>query len=429
MDLTTLLVTTTISTVKSFWDAAAYSAGLPTTTWIKGLASWAMRETVTQLIFRYVAAQDPIIRAQWLALATDPGDVDPYNPANATLAPAPGFLSAIGENVYGTTRITATFASGTMSITNNSGAPLVVSPQSLTFQNTVAASDGSYATYRNDVGSYVVGGVPTTLAAGGSFTLANGATATGPATADVAGTISNAASTGTVTTLQNGLPGVTVTNTTAILGSDRESAAAYRERCAQQGDATSPSGPAQAFDYLSNHLPPQLGGGPLLNANGVPVGITRSQVTTSSTNGTVDQWFASATGAADAVYDIPAAIANVQKWAVPIGWTYSGHNATETSINITATAELPSSLGVTALSAQGTIAGAIDAYFGVVPVGGWDQVAGAGFVYTGDIVVTIGSAIVGLRKVAVTVPSGASTAIAQGHVPKRGTTSITVTLV
>lgn len=356
----------------------------------------------------YVASQSAIVRGfASLDTSTDPGDIDDYDPNNQNLPPEPGFLSAMGENVFGTTREKANFASGVCAFLNNGTGARVLSPGSVIWTWTGGTPPDPPPTYINtdDPDIYLDGTV--TVPAGTSIDL--------PVRCQVQGSIGSApANTLSLTTT---LVGCSSTNPSAIVGNDREDAGTYRTRCRQAPARLSLGGPADAYAYLAVK---KLDGTVLLNdaVPPVPTGITRVQVTQDSSTGIVDAYYASDSGAANPD-DITAAVRNTKfnAFAVPDAITFTGHAATVTTIHVVGTAKIKARIGITAQAVAEGIVAALVENGRIIPVGGVDQIANAGVVYTSDLEAFAREGYKGLYDVVVTTPGGASTAIAAGHVP------------
>lgn len=150
----------------------------------------------------------------------------------------------------------------------------------------------------------------------------------------------------------------------------------------------------------------------------VPTGITRIQVTEDSATGIVNAYFASGSGAA-IPDDVTAANNNIttQALAVPDAITYTGVSATPTTIHVVGTAKIKNRPGIAAQKvAEGMVASLI-ANGEKIPIGGVDQIAGAGVVYTRDLEAFARAGFAGVYDVIISTPAGLSTAIVVGHVP------------
>ena len=448
---TILYVAETADSVRAKIVGYAQTANLLITNWIAGAVGQQVLETVAQTLAGELAIVAQAIRgAASLDTSTDPGDVDPYDPANASLAPSPGFLSNKGRADYGTERIGETYATGTINFANglvpNSGAVnQTIAPGALTFQSTVPNDAGVYPTYRNSNTAPISVGV--------------GVTVSVPVEAEQPGIAYNAASANIVTILVNTLPGVTVTNPSPILGTDRQPADAYREACREAASLTSPNGPSDSYRYLATTGRDDGTFGNSLTGNSL--GITKIYVSQDNSSGIVSVYYAGPSGASGLNGAIPnpsgpftpgttfvqAAnylISNTPGViAVPDAITFSGQAATEVTIAVTFLIKFkakdvgyapgtyaytsPTSLPVGLRPLGDAILAAYDAYFAAEPIGGDDQDAnGNGFVWTEDFKGVLygvslypGTVLRGYDAV-VTAPSGSSTALATGHVAVLG---------
>ncbi len=378
------------TTAKEFRDrvlSVAGSVGLKVTSWIVGEPSEQWLQVVGRMFYDLHVIIKDSNRAHFLELATDPGDEDDEDPAA-------GWLSAKGLSDYGPERTEETFATGFVTLTNGGANTHTVRPEALTLQNS-----GTGKTYRNedDNGVYAFG----------YFTLGPGTSQTLPVRAEEVGTASNAAA-GEIDTLVSSLSGVTVTNASPVLGTDREPRPDYIARCRLAASATSPNGPAQAYEYIA------------LNTNadgtlGTPddgktkVNITRVQVTKDSAIGTVVVWLASPSGPATGP-DVAAVLANIQVYAVPDCVTLSVLPAVAVNITVSGTLTGNAASGLVA----GTVEDAADAatieLFATAPVGGFD-----GIFYDEKIAAVAIQSHASLYKYVASSPVG-DTALADGEV-------------
>ena len=418
-----LITNETITSVREKIVAIAQQADLLITNWISGgvgeqvvqalsIATYTASRVATKAIRGYAS----------LDTSTDPGDVDAYDSANEGLAPAPGLLSSLGENTFGTPRREETFATGFVTFINAGTVARTFGPESLVFTWTDGTPPSPAPTYRNSADASVY------TDPDGTITVAAGSDLVIPVVAEELGTRSNAPA-GSLS-LTTTLSGCTATNAAAVLGTDRESAADYRARCKKAPARISLGGPSAAYEYLANTT---IDGDPLLNASEAEVNITRVQVSQDSDTGDVTAWFASPSGAASAE-DVTAANNNIEleAFAVPDTISYTGDAAVEVPIPVTGTAKLKDGAGVSEDDAKQAIVDALTAYGATFPIGGVDQdVDGNGMLYTEDLQVVAGSAYPGLYSLAITAPAGASTALAFGRVAVLSTVpgDWTVTLV
>jgi len=398
--------------------AYAQAAGLQVTSWLVGSVGQQILETMISALYGYTQTVPTIVRGfASLDTATDPGDVDPYDATNAALTPAPGFLSNMGENTFGTERNQASNASGFVTFTNAGIVPRTFAPYGLVFTRSYGSPAPTY-TNTPDPAIYVNPGGTVTVAPSTSIDIPVEAISPGSANSATPTTLS----------LTTSLLGCSATNAAAILGTDREGADAYRARCRQAPARTSLGGPGAAIAYLAAT---QYDGTPVINGSGNASNITRVYVSSDSTTGIVDAYYASPTGPAVAA-DVTAANLNIQSYAyaTPDAITYTGVAATATTITCSGSVKIKARPGLVIATIKQAIVDTLTAYFATIPIGGVDQVAGAGFVYAADIQAIIRTAYPGLYDPALVSP-GASTAIALGHVPvlSTSTASWTVTVV
>lgn len=391
----------------------AQTAGLIITNWrLHGVGRQIFESTVSGA-FGFLQIVPKIVRGfASLDTSFDPGDVDPNDATNVTLPAGDGFLSQFGEGTFGTVREDATFATGLGTFTNNGPGSRDISPGGLIFTWTGGSPPSPAPTYTNAADD--------TIYSGGFVTVPAGSSVVVPVVAQQKGALSSAPT--STLSLTTTLVGCTFTNDLGpIVGNDRETADSYKAKCRQAPARVSLGGPAAAYEYFSTK---NLDGSVLLNdaTVPVPVGITRVQVTQSSSTGIVNAYYASGSGAA-IPDDVSAANRNIelQAMAVPDAITFTGVAATPLSILVAGTARIKARLGVTMLAVQTAMADGSIAFGEVLPIGGVDQDgSGNGVVYPKDIEDAAGSAAraAGFDVYAVTIALPASTvAVPAGNVP------------
>lgn len=403
-----ILASDTLTSVRTSIQGYAQAAGLIITSWTVGDVGQQIFEAVSSTVYQYTRVVSRVTRG-FISLdtATDPGDPDTFDPANEDLDPAPGFLSYLGENTYGTVRTGETFASGVVTFLNTGTGAITrtFGPGALSFRRSTGSPP---PTYRNAPDASIYTNPD------GTVTVASGAQLDIPVVADVIGADSDAGP-GTLS-LVTSLVGASATNASAITATSRETAAAYRAKCRQAPARLSFGAPADAIAYLASKT---LDGQPLTNENGDTVAITRAYVSNDSATGIVNAYFATpAGGTAVSDDDLDAATANIETnaYAVMDCVTFNEYKATDVTVTVVGTGRLLNG-GATAIAAAKTaIVEALQDYFESFPIGGLDQTAGAGFLYTDDIEAIAATAYPGLYNVQVTTPAGASTALAEGHV-------------
>lgn len=422
----------------------AQSAGLIVTSWIFGDPSERWVEIVPRAIDAFTSVPlTQAIRGFFFDLATDPGD---DGDLSADQTPRPGWLSGLGQGWYGTTRGGATYPVGFVVLTNSgSTTTLPFKPFDLTFQRSSTASDGGKPTYRNDSDPSIYVGF------GGTLTLAPSASITIPVRAEQIGTYGNATSGQISVCVTQSFGALTVTNVSPVLGAARENRDLYIARCRQAATAASPNGAEDAYRYAATT---GSDGSTLQRYDGTgPVNITKVFVSKDSPTGNVTIYFGPAVGI-DAT-DVSSANADITGFVlgvitdpigvvpdtVTIGPTVSdphtggpgGAAATATNISVVGTAFIKRKPGLPdsdlIAAAQAAVAVAEGDYFVTLPIGGLNQTAGAGFVYTSDLGDVVRDAYPGLFGVTLATPAGPTTTIPLGHDPTFTGSTITITVV
>ncbi len=442
MPSTYLYVSETAAPIREKVVGYAQLAGLRISNWIATSVGLQILETLVPTVQTFTSVAAQAIRGfASLDTSTDPGDEDPYDLTNATLAPEPGYLSDMGSNFWGTDRILEDYATGLITFTNQgTGATTqTFAPYALTFQSIDADATGLAPTYRNtEAATYdLVGGGSLTPGGGGALTVGAGQAVYLPIQCEQAGTVGSAAAT-RITILANALPGVTVSNAAAVIGSGREGAVAYRDRCRIAPAATSPNGPADAYRYIAlgaRKNPTTLAvfyfptasttglgadaDGNLVaipNATGISLGVTRVYVSKDSATGIVLIYFANDDGAVSTqdLADL-SALFDAAYW--PDCTTRSFNKAIETTVTVAATIKAKSGAGVTTAGIAAKVNTALAAFFKTVDIGGYDQTLGAGTLYADKVRSVIEQADPAIYQVTMSSPGG-DVSLALGHFAK-----------
>lgn len=354
-----------------------------------GQQMFEMNVAMTEFFTRAVAKA--IRGTAALDTSVDPGDEDQYDSINATLAPVPGYLSALGENVHGVTRSAETFASGSITFTNANiaGAEArTIEPYGVVFNGTTI--DGITPTYHNTPDTTIY------TDPGGTITIPVGTSLEIPIECDFAGAIGTRA-TGLIS-LSTTLIGCTATNANPVSGNDRENAQQYRETCRAASARLSIGGPGRAYDFLARK---NLDGTPLLNGSGNETGITRVFTSSDSATGEVTCYYASASGAPLAE-DVIAANENIESecMATPDAITFTGTGALEVNVHVVGTARIRLVAGLDVATIKESIVEKLAEQWALFPIGGVDQDGtGAGFIYIADAEGIARSAYSGLYNV------------------------------
>ncbi len=142
------------------------------------------------------------------------------------------WLTLLAKYVYGVDRREATFATGSVTLTNNGGGLYSYAAGTLKLRNS-----GTGVTYVN------VNAVNLAVGPGTSTTDLYTCTIQGSDGTSFAGEINEIESPAS--------PGVVVTNTLALIGNDAEEDADLRVRCKEKLGAISPNGPPDAYSYVA----------------------------------------------------------------------------------------------------------------------------------------------------------------------------------
>lgn len=433
-----LLQLPTLEEIKARVIAFAEDAQLKVKNFIPGEPSERWLEIIPRSIDAFLSnITTTAVRMFFLELATDPGDAGDLS---TDQTPRPGFLSALGAGWYGVTRGQATYAPGVVTLTNTGTLPATISAYDLTFQRSSAGADGGYPTYRNETDATVYTGPGATL------TLAPSASATIPIIAEQAGSVANASPGEISVVVTNSFGTFSVTNANPVIGADREERALYISRCRLQSGAASPNGAADAYRYASTT---GADGKPLQLWDGTgATTVNRVFVSPDSSTGEVLIYLANSTGPASTV-EVSSANGNINGITIadtngvvwnpnPIGVVPDGivlgptvtdtktqapgpAKAIATNVGFLAgTVRIKAIPGVASLTLIRDIHVAIEAaeslYFETIPIGGLDQVAGAGVVYRNDLEAVLKDSYPGLYAANLTKPSSVTQVISLGHV-------------
>lgn len=247
------------------------------------------------------------------------------------------WLTLLARYVYDVERIEATFAAGSLRITNGGGGLYTFGAYEV-----VALWEAASKAYHNTE----------------AFTLAPGETKLVAFSAVEKGSASSAPP-GAITALETALPKVTVTNETSIVGTDEEQDAALRERCAARLDALSPDGPRGAYVYA------------VLSAkrlDGSAVDVNRVAVSPQSDTGQVTIYVASPSGAPTST-DLPIIAESADK-VRPDTDKVTVLGAGQVPITRTFVVWARSSPGLSAEAVRTPVEAALVRYVSTYPIGG-----------------------------------------------------------
>ena len=294
-------------------------------------------------------------------------------------------------------RIPASHATGEVTLTNAGGANFSYAAGEVSFQNATTK-----ATYRNTEAIALIGGAAQTV----------------DIIADVEGSGSTSSATDIDTIVSPPMIGVTCSNAAAVVGVDRETDDALKDRARDSLGALSPNGPKTAYDYVAKSA---------LRSDGTPVAINRTRFTASGN--VVSGVVASPTGAptgAD-VTDVDDAI---QTQCVPLGVTCNTvTGATAITVPITYTAYVPSDCATSDDDIKAAVEAVLTPYFATYPIDGYSSTPGGqGYLYAHLLRGKIQGAEPTCFSLTLTLPA-ADVALTGGQVPAKGTVTGTITRV
>lgn len=376
----------TTPATKAEVEAAIYAAlaarGVATTTWKPGAVVRTLIAGVAIVIGAASTLQAAIAKSGFLALAR--GD----------------WLTLVARYVYGVERDEGSFAAGEVELDNAGGGVYSVAVGDLVVLNTDAGK-----TYRNTA-AFTINALETGVVV--------------PVQADEIGSASTAA-TGEIDALVTSLLGVTVSNPSAIVGTDPEEDPALQARCAEKLGTLSPNGPKDAYAFVARSA---------LRTDGTSVGVTRVRVLADGGVGAVTVYVANATGgitgsSGDPETDLGAVHDAIQTQAVPLAVTESTFSATPETIAVTYEIWLHDTLGVTAATVEEEIEAELVDFFASQPIGGFTIPPDSGRVYLSAIEAVIGGVYPEHTiKLVVTLPA-ADVALSANEVPVAGTVTCT----
>lgn len=325
-----LLTATTEAQIKAKLYEEAELLGLPTTAWLSGAP--------TRTIIAIVAKILGVLFAPLIVLIAASGFLDDAED---------GWLTLIAELVYGVARVESTFASDELTFDNAGGGIFSFDPGEVIVKNSTTGK-----TYVN------------------TEILSVGALATGVLCDFVAQEAGSASSAGVgqIDTLVTTMLGVTVTNASALTGTDEETDAALRVRCRAARGALSPNGPRAAYEYVATT--PELTDG----AN-----VNRVRVLPAVGDGVVNVIIAAPDGTPTGG-DIVKVQDAIDLWATPEIGTSLVAGAPELVLNVTATLHVKASASLTDPEWEALAETALNDYIAALAIGGVELTAGVGIV-------------------------------------------------
>ncbi len=353
-----LLTVTTEADALNLELAICAALGLPTTAWQALSAEMAILGTNAQIIATYSATVNQIAQGGFpSSAATIPG-VAPNVDSDGFLTT---WMDLCLAAYYNVTRVPATFAAGTMTVTNTSGTPYAFSVGQLHFQNPVSG-----ATYSNTASG--------TIAGSGSTSLLVQADAGFPGNA---GTMASG-----VPILLTPLSGVTVQALTVpLVGTNLETNAAALLRGQAKLGSLSPNGAAQAYNFVATSLPTSTSRptaafpfNGLVDSTGSPIvvtaPITRVATQLNPVTGLVGVYVANASGAPSGG-DIAEVFAAIQALCTPLAVTVTVAAVGTVPLNVLYNVYVKQSSGLSATQVLANIDSALTLFCQNTQIGGY----------------------------------------------------------
>jgi phage-related baseplate assembly protein len=354
-------------------QASIYSVlsrlGVNTTTWKSGSVVRTTIVAVSAVFAGFTTTMSSIARSGFLELSS--GE----------------WLTLVARYVYGVERNTATFATGSVVLSNAQGGIYTLDAGDL-----IVANADTGRTYRNTAPFTLPAatGTPPTIVVG---------TVTVPIVATDAGAESSSDA-NKITRMVTTLLGVTCTNPGSLTGFNEEGDAALRQRCSETLGALSPMGPWDAYSTALRKATRQ---------DGTSLNITRVGLTADG-YGHVDVYCATDAGGVtgdpnDPTTDLGAAFAAVLHWAAPQAVTPRVHGASDLIQPVSYSVWLYNTSGLTEDQIKETIAAALREYFPKQPVGGNVADAPPGAIYHDTIKAAIAQSIAEIFRVELSSPA------------------------
>src|SRR5574338_459909 len=383
MSLASLLVRETKAAIYSRALDIAEGLGLPVSSWQPGDPTRSLYHLQSEVLSTLGDVVVGFIGAGFLDFASS------ETADGAELS----WLDVVAKQVFNVDVQQASFATTSVVLTNQGGGLYEIEAGDLTFQNST-----SDKTYRNTSGG--------TLAPwpGG---LAPFPTLTLDVIADEAGSDSSAAA-GEIDELVTTLLGVTCTNPTAAIGTDKWDRATIIQQCRDKLGSFSPNGPREAYAYVARNS--ELTG---------TTAVTRVRVYSYSDTGDVVVYLASGSGG---VLEADRALVEdaILKWATPLCVTPTVLSATPKTIAITYELWVYKSVNKTAAEIEEDVEAALEQMFASRPIGGDVIPPATGRLYHSMIDSTIRSVYPQTFRASLSVPSG-DTDLDEDEVPALGT--------
>lgn len=308
-----------------------------------------------------------------------------------------------GLSLYGVAPDDATFAEGSVTLTNTKGGSWSYAPGAFFVKNTLLNKqfvNTEQITLASWPGS---GAFPTQ-------TLNFRAVEPGSASTSTAGTID-----ATVTIQASS--GVLVSNASSLVGLDEEPLTDFVTRARLTPALLSPNGPKAAYEVVLRRT---------LRSDGSRIACNRVRVRTPTGNGVVRAIVAGPSGALPTA-DVQRMLLNLRTLAEPWGITAQVVSATNVNVNASITAFAKQSPTITGSAIQTSGLAALQAFINSAQIGGWNKLGGdSGFVYRDELAAIVSQAHPEVFKAE---SSSNDTVVGAEEVPVLGTVSITPSIV
>lgn len=316
-----LLTSSTEDEILDGFLSSLESMGIPARSWRKGGTARSILVIVAALYAAFTVLMVTIAQAGFLPTAVG------------------GWLTILARYVYGVERITARYATGTVTLTNVGGGVYTYAAGAFIVVNSTTGK--SYA----NVSGFTLNAGPTSLDVDVQALELGSASNSPPTKIDA---------------LNTALTGVSVSNAAAVIGQDEENDEDLRGRCRDALGALSPNGPRGAYRYAISVA---------TLAGGAPTNVNRARISPFSSTGRVDIVLASASGAVTSD-DITAVLDSIETIARPDTDTVSVVSATTIPDTRTLTIWAKKTKGIDAAAIQTAADNALIFFIEHYPIGG-----------------------------------------------------------
>jgi hypothetical protein len=341
--LSTLFPRSTLAEIFDLGIAVARKLGLPVGSWQDGDPTKSMYYFLSEYLNSFEEIAQGYVASGFLGLARALAEQDDgYYPWLVRTA-YEGYAYEAREATFATVRMTLTNAAGGLYTVDD------LAPGNISYENT---QNG--ATYTSTSGPEDADGNPVPLR---PVSAAPANVVYQWVTADQAGSDSSA-DPAEIGLLGTSLPGVTATNETAAIGTDKETPASVEQGAREKLGPMSSNGPGDAYNSVARD-PDKTG----------TTGITRARTYTDSTTGQVRVYLAGPSGAVSSE-DVAAAEAAIVLWATPGCTTPIVSSAVNKTINGSWELWLYDNIGQTSDEVIQTVEAALRRFFEARPIGG-----------------------------------------------------------